>query len=68
MNVIEELRWRGLIHEIVPGTEAYLNEHPVSVYLGVDPTGDSMHIGNLVPVMMMVHLQRAGHTPYDPAS
>jgi tyrosyl-tRNA synthetase len=64
MNVIEELRWRGLIHEIVPGTEAYLNEHPVSAYLGVDPTGDSMHIGNLVPVMMMVHLQRAGHTPY----
>jgi len=64
MNVIEELRWRGLIHEIVPGTEAYLNEKSVSVYLGVDPTGDSMHIGNLVPVMMMVHLQRAGHIPY----
>lgn len=64
MNVIEELRWRGLIHEIVPGTKEHLNEHSVSVYLGVDPTGDSMHIGNLVPVMMMVHLQRAGHTPY----
>jgi tyrosyl-tRNA synthetase len=64
MNVIEELRWRGLIHEIVPGTEAHLNAHPTSVYLGVDPTGDSMHIGNLVPVMMMVHLQRAGHRPY----
>lgn len=64
MNVIEELRWRGLIHEIIPGTEEHLLKQQTSVYLGVDPTGDSMHIGNLVPVMMMVHLQRAGHRPY----
>jgi tyrosyl-tRNA synthetase len=64
MNIIDELRWRGLIHEIIPGTEEYLQSHPVSVYLGVDPTGDSMHIGNLVPVMMLVNLQRAGHQPY----
>lgn len=64
MNVIEELRWRGLIHEITPDTEEFLQHHKVSAYLGVDPTGDSMHIGNLVPVMMLVHLQRAGHTPY----
>ncbi|MCL4136884.1 UNVERIFIED_CONTAM: hypothetical protein GTU68_033723 [Idotea baltica] len=63
MNAIEELRWRGLIHDIIPGTEEYLNAQKVRVYLGVDPTGDSMHIGNLVPVMMLVHLQRAGHTP-----
>lgn len=64
MNIIEELRWRGLIHEITPETEEHLKDHKVSVYLGVDPTGNSMHIGNLVPVMMLVNLQRAGHTPY----
>lgn len=63
MNIIEELRWRGLIHEIIPGTEDFLHENSVSVYLGVDPTGDSMHIGNLVPVMMLVNLQKAGHKP-----
>ncbi|MEO0896423.1 MAG: tyrosine--tRNA ligase [Bacteroidota bacterium] len=62
-NYIEELRWRGLIHEMIPGIEEYLMENKVAGYLGVDPTGDSMHIGNLIPVMMMVHLQRAGHTP-----
>lgn len=63
MSFIEELRWRGLIQDLIPGTEEYLNEHKVSGYLGVDPTGDSMHIGNMVPVMMMVHLQRHGHHP-----
>ncbi|MEL7535332.1 MAG: tyrosine--tRNA ligase [Bacteroidota bacterium] len=63
MSFIEELRWRGLIHDLIPGTEEYLNEHKVSGYLGVDPTGNSMHIGNMVPVMMMVHLQRHGHHP-----
>lgn len=63
-NVIEELRWRGMIHDVIPGTEEYFNEHCGSLYLGVDPTSDSMHIGNLVPVMMLVHFQRAGHTPY----
>ena len=64
MNFIEELRWRGLLHQDIPGTEEYLNTHKVSGYLGVDPTSDSMHIGNLVSVMLLVHLQRAGHTPY----
>ena len=64
MNIIEELKWRGLVQEIIPGTEEYLLENKVSVYLGVDPTGNSMHIGNLVPVMMLVNLQRAGHKPY----
>lgn len=63
-NVIEELRWRGMIHDAIPGTEEYFNENCGSLYLGVDPTSDSMHIGNLVPVMMLVHFQRAGHTPY----
>ncbi|MCI4669497.1 MAG: tyrosine--tRNA ligase [Bacteroidia bacterium] len=62
-NYVEELRWRGLIHEMIPGVEEYLLENQVAGYLGVDPTGDSIHIGNLVPVMMMVHLQRAGHKP-----
>ncbi|MDP5171258.1 MAG: tyrosine--tRNA ligase [Bacteroidia bacterium] len=63
-NVIEELRWRGMIHDVFPGTEDYFSENCSAVYLGVDPTSDSMHIGNLVPVMMLVHMQRAGHTPY----
>lgn len=63
MNVIEELRWRGMIHEIIPGTEEHLQDHKVAVYLGVDPTGDSMHIGNLVTVMMLVNFQKHGHTP-----
>lgn len=63
-NVIEELQWRGFVHEMVPATEAYLASHCTGVYLGVDPTSDSMHIGNLVPVMMLVHMQRAGHTPF----
>lgn len=63
MNFIEELSWRGLIHQMIPGTEEFLMKGPVAGYLGVDPTGDSMHIGNLVPVMMMVHFQRAGHHP-----
>lgn len=64
INYIEELRWRGLLHQEIPGTEEYLNEHKVSGYLGVDPTADSMHVGNLVSVMLLVHLQRAGHTPF----
>jgi len=63
MNFIEELQWRGLIHESTPGIEAFMLENTTAGYLGVDPTSDSMHIGNLVPVMMLVHLQRAGHTP-----
>ncbi|GAB4418886.1 MAG: tyrosine--tRNA ligase [Bacteroidia bacterium] len=63
MNVIEELRWRGMIHDLMPGTEAFLLKQPTAAYVGVDPTADSMHIGHLVPVMMLVHMQRAGHTP-----
>jgi tyrosyl-tRNA synthetase len=63
MNVIEELRWRGLLQDAIPGTEAFLNAAPRRVYLGVDPTGSSIHIGNLVALMMLVHMQRAGHHP-----
>ena len=64
MNYIEELKWRGLLQDQIPGTEEYLQAHTISGYLGIDPTRDTIHIGNLVSVMMLVHLQRAGHKPY----
>lgn len=63
MNFVEELRWRGMIHEIMPGTEEQLQKERTSGYLGIDPTADSLHIGHLVGVMMLKHFQRAGHTP-----
>ncbi len=63
MNFIEELKWRGLYQDSVPGTEEFLLENKTAGYLGVDPSGNSMHIGNLLPMMMLVHFQRAGHTP-----
>lgn len=62
-NFVEELRWRGMLAQIMPGTEEYLNEHLVSAYLGTDPTADSLHIGHLCGVMMLRHLQRCGHKP-----
>src|SRR5690554_2534007 len=62
-NFVEELRWRGMIHEIMPGTEEQLQKERTSGYLGIDPTADSLHIGHLVGVMMLKHFQRAGHTP-----
>lgn len=64
MNLIEELKWRGLLHDVMPGTEELLGKEMVRGYVGFDPTADSLHIGNLVPVMLLVHLQRAGHKPY----
>jgi tyrosyl-tRNA synthetase len=64
MNLIEELRWRGMIHDITPGTEEQLSKEMTSGYAGFDPTAPSLHIGNLVPVMLLVHLQRAGHKPF----
>lgn len=64
MNLVEELRWRGLIHDITPGTEEQLLKEVTSGYVGFDPTADSLHIGNLVPITLLVHLQRAGHKPY----
>ena len=63
MNLIKELQWRGMIHDIMPGTEEQLAKEPTAGYIGFDPTNDSLHIGNLVPVMLLVHLQRAGHKP-----
>lgn len=63
MNFVEELRWRGMIHDIMPGTEEQLQKELTSGYVGIDPTADSLHIGHLVGVMMLKHLQRAGHRP-----
>lgn len=61
---IEELRWRGMIQDIMPGTEEQLNKELTSAYIGFDPTADSLHIGSLVPILLLVHLQKAGHKPY----
>ncbi len=63
MNFVEELRWRGMIHDMMPGTEEELNKGMTSAYVGIDPTADSLHIGHLVGVMMLRHFQRAGHRP-----
>ncbi|HEV7782284.1 MAG TPA: tyrosine--tRNA ligase [Chitinophagaceae bacterium] len=63
MNLIEELRWRGMIQDIMPGTEEQLNKEMTSAYIGFDPTADSLHIGSLVPILLLVHFQKAGHKP-----
>lgn len=63
-NFIEELQWRGMIHDMMPGTEAALNKKMCSGYIGFDPTADSLHVGSLVQIMILVHFQRAGHKPY----
>ena len=63
MNFVEELRWRGMVHSIIPGTEEQLAKELTTAYVGIDPTADSLHIGHLVSVMMMKHLQMAGHKP-----
>ena len=63
MNFVEELKWRGMIHDIMPGTEELLNKEETSGYIGFDPTADSLHIGHMVQVMLLVHFQRGGHTP-----
>ena len=63
-NFIEVLRWRGLIHDIMPGAEAHLLEKMRSAYVGFDPTADSLHIGNLVPIMLLAHYQKCGHKPF----
>lgn len=63
MNFIEELRWRGMIHDVMPGTEELLLKEMVSAYVGIDPTADSLHIGHLVGIMMLKHLQLCGHKP-----
>ncbi len=63
MNFVEELRWRGMIQDMTPGTEEQLQKEMTSAYLGIDPTADSLHIGHLVGVMMLRHFQRSGHKP-----
>ena len=63
INFVEELRWRGMIHDIMPGAEDQLNKEMTTAYVGIDPTADSLHIGHLVSIMMLKHLQMAGHKP-----
>ena len=62
-NFVEELRWRGLLHDIMPDTEAHLLEHATAGYIGFDPTADSLHIGSLVQILILKHFQNAGHKP-----
>jgi tyrosyl-tRNA synthetase len=64
MKLLDELRWRGMVQDIMPGTEEQLNKEMTAGYIGFDPTADSLHIGSLVPILLLVHLQRAGHKPY----
>ncbi|MBE7639489.1 tyrosine--tRNA ligase [Salegentibacter sp. BLCTC] len=63
-NFVEELTWRGMLHDVMPGTEEHLKEAMRSAYVGIDPTADSLHIGHLVSVMMLKHFQLCGHKPY----
>ena len=63
-HLIEELKWRGMIQDMMPGTVEQLNKEMTSAYIGFDPTADSLHIGSLVPILLLVHLQKAGHKPY----
>tara|TARA_R110000850_G_scaffold254614_1_gene380224 strand:+ start:113404 stop:114699 length:1296 start_codon:yes stop_codon:yes gene_type:complete len=62
-NFVQELQWRGMIHDVMPGTEEFLMEEMRSAYVGFDPTADSLHVGHLVPIMLLAHYQRAGHKP-----
>ena len=64
MDFVEELRWRGMIHDIMPGTQEQFKKELTSSYIGFDPTSDSLHIGSLVQIMILVHLQKAGHKPF----
>ncbi|MVZ63394.1 tyrosine--tRNA ligase [Sphingobacterium humi] len=63
MSFVEELRWRGMLQDIMPGTEELLNKEQVSGYIGFDPTGDSLHVGHLTQIMTLIHFQHAGHKP-----
>jgi len=63
-NFVEELTWRGMLHDTMPGAEEHLNQTMRSAYIGFDPTADSLHIGNLVPIMLLAHFQRCGHKPF----
>lgn len=63
MSFVEELRWRGMLQDIMPGTEELLNKEKISGYIGFDPTGDSLHVGHLTQIMTLIHFQNAGHKP-----
>lgn len=63
MDFVEELKWRGMVHDIMPGTQEALNKDMCTGYVGFDPTADSLHVGNLVPIMLLKHFQRCGHKP-----
>jgi tyrosyl-tRNA synthetase len=63
MNLVEELRWRGLLHDIMPGTEELLNKEKVTAYIGFDPTAESLHIGSMVQIILLMHIQKHGHKP-----
>src|SRR5664279_5045920 len=63
MDFIQELKWRGMMHDVMPGTEEQLKKEMTTAYVGIDPTADSLHIGHLVGVTMLKHFQRAGHKP-----
>src|SRR5215475_12160294 len=63
MNLVAELKERGLLQEVMPGTEEQLKKEMTAGYIGFDPTADSLHIGSLVPILLLVHLQKAGHKP-----
>ena len=63
-DLISELQWRGMIHDITPGTESQLQKEMTHAYIGFDPTASSLHIGNLATIMLLKHLQLAGHKPY----
>lgn len=63
MNFVDELKWRGMLHQMMPGTEELFDKEQVTAYVGIDPTADSLHIGHLCGVMMLRHLQKAGHKP-----
>ena len=63
MNFVEELRWRGMIHDVMPGTAEQLEKEMSTAYVGIDPTADSLHIGHLVSIMMLKHFQLSGHKP-----
>ncbi len=62
-DFLHELNWRGLLHDSMPGTADYLKKAPALGYIGFDPTADSLHVGNLVQVMILTHFQRCGHKP-----
>src|SRR5579862_8197484 len=63
MNLIADLEWRGMVQDIMPGTVEQLGKESTTAYIGFDPTADSLHIGSLVPIMLLSHLQKAGHKP-----